>query len=49
MSVVNFTMLGFGDFVPKPGFYRIYASVEAPLGAIFVALFIFAFARKMIR
>jgi len=49
MSVVNFTMLGFGDFVPKPGVYRIYASVEALLGAIFVTLFKFVFTRKMIR
>lgn len=49
MSVVNFTMLGLGDFVPKPGFYLIYASVEALLCAIFIALFIFVFARKMIR
>ncbi len=48
-SIVTFTTLGFGDLVPKPGFFQLLASFEALLGAIFMAMFIFVFARKMIR
>lgn len=48
-SVVTFTTLGFGDLAPKPGFFQLFASFEALLGAIFMAMFIFVFARKMIR
>lgn len=48
-SIVTFTTLGFGDFAPKPGFFQLFASFEALLGAIFMAMFIFVFARKMIR
>jgi len=48
-SVVSFTTLGFGDFQPKPGVFQIVASIEAFLGALFIALFIFVFTRKMIR
>ena len=47
-SIVTFTTLGFGDFAPKP-LFQLFASLEALLGAIFMALFIFVFARKMIR
>ena len=48
-SIVTFTTLGFGDLAPKPGFFQLFASFEALLGAIFMAMFIFVFARKMIR
>lgn len=48
-SIVTFTTLGFGDLAPKPGFFQLFASLEALLGAIFMAMFIFVFARKMIR
>ena len=48
-SIVTFTTLGFGDLTPKPGFFQLFASFEALLGAIFMALFIVVFARKMIR
>ena len=48
-SIVTFTTLGFGDLAPKPGLFQLIASSEALLGAIFMALFIFVFARKMIR
>ena len=45
-SIVTFTTLGFGDIAPKPGF-RLFASVEALLGAILMAMFIYVFSRKM--
>ncbi len=48
-SIVTFTTLGFGDFAPKPGFFQLFASFEALLGAIFMAMFIFVFVRQMIR
>lgn len=48
-SIVTFTTLGFGDLAPKPGFFQLFASFEALIGAIFMALFIFVFVRKMIR
>ena len=48
-SIVTFTTLGFGDLAPKSGFFQLFASFEALLGAIFMALFIFVFVRKMIR
>lgn len=48
-SIVTFTTLGFGDLVPKPGFFQLFASIEALIGAIFMALFIFVFVRRMIR
>lgn len=48
-SIVTFTTLDFGDLAPKPGSFQIIASTEALLGAIFMAMFIFVFARKMIR
>lgn len=44
-SVVTFTILGYGDFRPI-GKIRVLASIEAFLGIFFIALFIFAFARK---
>ena len=47
-SVITFTTLGYGDVHPI-GFSRIVASVEAGLGIIMTALFIFVFSRKMLR
>ena len=44
-SVVTFTTLEYGDFRPI-GRLRFLASVEALFGIFFVALSIFAFARK---
>ena len=44
-SVVTFTTLGYGDFRPIGG-CKILASVEALFYIFFMALFIFAFARK---
>jgi len=44
-SVVTFTTLGYGDFRPI-GSCKILSSIEALLGIFFVALFIFAFARR---
>lgn len=48
-SGVTFTTLGFGDLAPKPGVFQLFAFGEALLGAIFMAMFIFVFARKMTR
>lgn len=45
-SIVTFTTLGFGDIAPKPSF-RLLASIEAILGAILMAMFIYVFSRKM--
>ena len=47
-SVITFTTLGYGDVHPI-GWSRIVASVEAGLGIIMTALFIFVFTRKMLR
>jgi len=47
-SVITFTTLGYGDVHPI-GYSRIVASVEAGLGIIMTALFIFVFTRKMLR
>ena len=47
-SVITFTTLGYGDVRPI-GVSRIFASLEAGLGIIMTALFIFVFTRKMLR
>ena len=47
-SVITFTTLGYGDVRPM-GWSRIVASVEAGIGIIMTALFIFVFTRKMLR
>jgi len=47
-SVITFTTLGYGDVHPV-GYSRIVASIEAGLGIIMTALFIFVFTRKMLR
>ena len=48
-SIVAFTTLGFGDLVPRPGAFQIVAASEALVGAGLMSIFIFVFARKMIR
>lgn len=47
-SVITFTTLGYGDVHPI-GFSRAVASVEAGIGIIMTALYIFVFTRKMLR
>lgn len=47
-SIITFTTLGYGDIHPI-GWSRLFASVEAGLGIIMTALFIFVFTRKMLR
>jgi len=44
-SIVTFTTLGYGDYRPIGGI-KALASIEALLGIFFIALFIFAFARR---
>ena len=47
-SVVTFTTLGYGDFIPV-GWSRLFAALEAFNGAFMIALFILAFIKKMTR
>ena len=47
-SIVTFTTLGYGDIHPL-GFSHVIASVEALIGAFFMALFVAVFVRKMAR
>ena len=47
-SIVTFTTLGYGDFHPK-GYIRFFASFEALIGAVLIALFIVTLTRKYIR
>ncbi len=44
-SVVTFTTLGYGDFQPT-GITRIFAAIEALIGAFLMALFVVTFARR---
>jgi len=48
-STITFTTLGYGDIHPINDAGRVLAMSEAVLGAIFIALFIFVFGRKMMR
>jgi len=45
-SVVTFTTLGYGDFIPV-GFSRIIAAMEAFTGSFTIALFVVVFVKKM--
>ena len=45
-SVVTFTTLGYGDFQPAVGLSRFVVSLEAIIGAITMALFVYTFARR---
>jgi len=47
-SVVTFTTLGYGDFIPI-GISRLVAAVEAFLGSFTIALFVVVFVKKMTR
>jgi len=48
-SLVTFATLGYGDLIPKAGFFRIIASFESLMGVVLTAIFIFIFARKTTR
>lgn len=47
-SVVTFTTLGYGDFIPV-GYSRIVAALEAFTGSFTIALFVVVFVKKMTR
>lgn len=47
-SVVTFTTLGYGDLKPI-GIAKVFSMIESFSGAFLIALFIFVFARKMLR
>lgn len=47
-SLVTFTTLGYGDFHPLPHF-RLVASAEAALGAVFMAMFVVSLTRRYMR
>ncbi|GLS92671.1 hypothetical protein GCM10007916_37430 [Psychromonas marina] len=47
-SVVTFTTLGYGDFIPV-GFSRVVAALEAFTGSFTIALFVVVFVKKMTR
>jgi hypothetical protein len=48
-SVVTFTTLGYGDILPLNLYTRLLASLEALLGAFFIALFVFTLGRQVNR
>ncbi len=46
-SVITFTTVGYGDFIPKAiPFFRLLAATEAFIGTFMIGLFIFTLARK---
>jgi len=47
-SVVTFTTVGYGDYVPRVG-YHLLAVSEAFLGAFMMAFFVVVLSRKVIR
>jgi hypothetical protein len=47
-SVVTFTTLGYGDFIPV-GLSRVVAALEAFVGSFTIALFVVVFVKKMTR
>ncbi|MBQ32146.1 MAG: potassium transporter Kef [Deltaproteobacteria bacterium] len=48
-SIVTFTTLGYGDFIPISPLARFFAATEALIGAISMSLFIVVFVRKRMR
>ena len=48
-SAITFTTLGYGDIIPTNDLGRGLVMIESFTGAIFIALFIFVFGRKMSR
>ncbi|MDD5680074.1 MAG: pentapeptide repeat-containing protein [Candidatus Omnitrophica bacterium] len=46
-SIITFTTLGYGDFIPKENiYYRLLAGSEAFIGAFMMGLFVFTLSRK---
>jgi len=45
-SLITFTTLGYGDLRPLEGCGRMFAGIEAFIGAIMMALFVYTFARR---
>jgi len=46
-SIITFTTLGYGDFIPKENvYYRLLAGSEAFIGAFMIGLFVFTLSRK---
>ncbi len=48
-SIVTFTTLGYGDFIPVKPLARFFAATEALVGAFSMSLFIVVFVRKRMR
>jgi len=48
-SIVTFTTLGYGDYRPRPGFFRAVAVVTAALGVILAAILVLVFSRAAMR
>ncbi len=47
-SAVTFTTLGYGDFRPKPGGWRLVASAEAFVGAFLISVFVVTLAHRYV-
>jgi uncharacterized protein YjbI with pentapeptide repeats len=47
-STVTFTTVGYGDFRPKPGVWRVIAAAESFAGAFLMAVFVVALAHRYV-
>lgn len=47
-SLVTFTTVGYGDFRPKPGIWRLIATLEAVSGAFLMAVFVVTLAHRYV-
>ena len=47
-STVTFTTVGYGDFRPKPGVWRVVAAAESFAGAFLMAVFVVALAHRYV-
>ena len=47
-SAVTFTTLGYGDFRPKPGIWRLVAGAEAFAGAFLISVFVVTLAHRYV-